>query len=141
VLRVSLVTRLTHRIVGGRGARRGDIAGLCVKVAWTLLEDVVWFLWALLLHGAVCSFILGALQALPQHSRCRVHSYLVVTPVRTFSKVLYFCFYGNTEFVCGCRAAFRIMRRDQLRESSHFVSAVPAIQYVASHVHCKVSAH
>ena len=114
-----VVTRLTDREGGGGGG--GDVPWLCVKVAWTLLEYVLWLFWALLLPGALYSFVLGAVQALPQHSNCRVQSYLGVTPARTFSKVLYFCLYGKAECVCR-RAALRVMRRDHLVASGHFVS-------------------
>jgi hypothetical protein len=119
---------------GGGGGR--DVLWLCLKVAWTLLEYVLWLLWALLLPGAFYSFVLGAVQALPQHSNCRVQSYLGVTPARTFSKVLYFCLYGKAEYVCR-PAAFRVMRLPSLWRAAILLQlAVRAMQSAAAHVRC-----
>jgi hypothetical protein len=131
---VPLVTCVACNQADAPNRRRGggaqDGLWLCVKVAWTLVEYVLWLLWALLLPGALYSFVLGAVQALPQHSNCRVQSYLGVTPVRTFSKVLYFCLYGKAEYLC--HAAFRVMRRDHLVASGHFASVGCASHIVRS---------
>lgn len=75
-----------------------------VKVAWSMLGWVIWLLWALLLPGALYSFVLGALQPFPHHNNCRVQSYLRKTSTLTLSKVGYwpqgFLLYRKTVNMC-----------------------------------------
>jgi hypothetical protein len=135
-LRVSLVTKLTHRIVGWGGP--GEVGIFC-DCAWRWLGHF----WNMCC-GSCGPFSCPGPSTLSSSGLCRPYRNIANVgctrtselPASALLARYCICLYWKTKYVCGCRAAFLLMRRDQLLESSHFVSSVPA-----AHVRCKVGTH